>query len=356
MNILFLYHKFCRDGFAAAAVSFKYYSSLNQEIKIKYKGLDPGDLQIEELIDNYPSDFKVIAFDLSFTYQEFMRLCGYFPSLEIWDHHLSTKEKCIDILWESENPEKFDLVKKIHYIEDKCAAVIAYQYYFPKEDVPLFLKYIQDRDLFKETQPYSEEISAGLFEDLPLEFRFPSSSGNSGKVEVLLAHNDTQIPKFYNWIEFMNNEDWFPRIKENGRIVVKLKNKSITQTSRSAQLCLLQGLKVYMVNITDSYISDTCQVLYNRKEFRKIQDENLENKSESYLCDYVMAWRLNHFDNKIYISLRSRQETGADVSKIAFDFAESFEGKGGGHKHASGFECTLDYFYNQILTKIVPIE
>ena len=345
MKILLIYHQYCRDGYAAMAVTFKYYLDQYKQKNISnvdliYKGIDPGQLNADKLIFDYPSDTIVISYDLAINYRVFKKMSNHFTNLNIWDHHVSTKQNCIDLI----QPDEEELKDKIHYIQEYCAAVIAWNNYYPDQPVPIFLLYIQDRDLWTNTQPNSKNINAGLFEALPLEYVVKSevlnyikeySSETNPTLNILIASGDNNVPYFKNWIKYMLNDNWIDKIKTNGELVVSIQNRSINQSCQSAKIINLNGKKVYLVNVTDQYISDVSNILYNRCD-----------NNNNYLCEYVLAWRFNHRSNLIYVSLRSKQDIGLDVSKLAIILG------GGGHKHAAGFECTFQEFYNKIVRKI----
>lgn len=372
MKILFLYHRYCRDGFAAAAVSFKYYmqqyeNNLIYNLDIIYKSLDPGQIEnsIDILVKNYPSDTVVISYDLAFTFNAFKKLVSHFEHVDIWDHHITTKEKCIDVVNEliQKGEMKYDdplieRIKSVHFVLEHCGAVLAWKNYFPNDPIPLFLLYIQDRDLWINTQENSEIINAGLFETLPLEYLnrneiYEHISKKKGitfsKFNIIQSVDELNIPYFLNWIEYMENDNKVisNEIKTKGTLILNLKNRAVAQICRTANLHIIREHKVYVVNATDQYISDVCNVLYEREvEKIKENDENenveKEEKEKKYSCNYVMAWRFNHQTNLVYVSLRSRQNTGTNVANIAYQLSEN--GKGGGHRHAAGFECTMEHF------------
>jgi oligoribonuclease NrnB/cAMP/cGMP phosphodiesterase (DHH superfamily) len=338
-RVLVLYHKYCRDGFTSAAVAFKFYmESLKNKadkVELTFKSLDPSKLEsaIDELITHYDSKTKILSLDLSFTLLAFNKLSNYFSDLTILDHHKTTKEQCINLL---ENPLQKEL---IIYDEEYCGATLAFKYFYPDQEIPEFLKYIQARDLWKETEDM-KTVNAGLLEALPLKYLSEKEVNeyiqkvyvsNDPNLFVHQACCEPNVPYFVEWIQYMENDLWVKEMTTTGKIVMNLLNRAVSQTCKSAAIKKYKEYQVYLVN-TDQNVSNVAAKLYE-------ETDDTDCFPTRYKCDCVMVWRFNHSDNLVYVSLRSKQGYGIDVQKMAIELAGL--GKGGGHRHAAGFECTM---------------
>ena len=143
---LVLYHAHCRDGFGAAYAAWKRLGDKATYIPCKYGDPPPG-----------VSGKNVIILDFSYPREIVEKMYEEANSLIILDHHKSAMEDLcdLDFAW---------------FSEDHSGAFLAWHFFHPGEDVPKFISYIEDRDLWKWKLPYSREFSAA-FETVPYDFR-----------------------------------------------------------------------------------------------------------------------------------------------------------------------------------------
>jgi uncharacterized protein len=282
------YHRGCRDGFAAAAVANNYYKQYSKDIR--YFSIDPSCL-----IDNLqsimvlPDDTLVRIFDVGFTKEGYDLLKTKFDNLYIIDHHKTTAEEF----------EK--LPKEIIFNNDFSGCVLAWKFFYAKVPIPLFLLYLQDRDLWKTTQPDSNIINEGLYNLISIEY------------------NDDK-PDFSKWHEYMQNSKWFNNTKQLGTVLLQQKTRTLNSAKKFAKLvnfkCNDTNYKIMLCNST-SYISELGDIFVN------------ENK-----CDFSILYRI--VGEEIWISLRSKGTFDTTVISKYYG--------GGGHLNASGFTTTFDKF------------
>src|SRR3989344_7185671 len=147
-KIVILYHGDCRDGFSGAWVAWKKFGK-----KADYFGLKYGpnnSVVLPKGLKNkiiYLIDFSLKAG------KEMEILVKNNKKVVVLDHH--------------HDAEKF--AKMAHgYVFDNnhSGAVIAWQYFNPGKATPLFLKYVEDLDIWRKKMPHTFAVSAyvGLFD------------------------------------------------------------------------------------------------------------------------------------------------------------------------------------------------
>lgn len=141
-----LYHANCYDGFGAAYAAFQKFGFEAEYWAVKY-GDNPPD---------FPSNAEVYICDFSYPRKVLLDLKSKVSSLHVFDHHktaevdLNGLDFCV-----------FDM--------KKSGAVITWEQLNPEVGIPILLKYVQDRDLWKFELPKSREVSAAL-RSYPMEF------------------------------------------------------------------------------------------------------------------------------------------------------------------------------------------
>jgi len=114
-------------------------------------------------------------------------------------------------------------------------------------------------------------------------------------------------------------------MKTLGEIFINENNREIRGLTYRANVVIVNGLRVYMINNSSSKLTSDLG-----HKLSEIKDENGE-----YLCDYAMIWSYDAKQHEYRISLRSRRadNQGVDVGQVA----KSFDKNGGGHYSAAGF-------------------
>lgn len=257
-----IYHRDA-DGFGAAYAAWKALGP-----KAGYHSWQYGEPPNLTLCN----DKVVYILDFSFSRKEIETIQHISRSLTVLDHHASAKAELEDLPY-------------CHF-SGRSGAVMAWQHFFPDQDVPPLLHYVEDRDLWKFELQHSREVSYGLG-SYPFDFKVWDKliRGHTSAVEQLatdgvpiMRHIDINVNRL---------------VAGNKRVVT------------------IDGHKVKAVNCP----------LY--------QSEIAGKLAENYLFGVV------YFDtvNKRVYSLRSRTDT--DVAEIAVKYG------GGGHTKASGFAVPL---------------
>jgi oligoribonuclease NrnB/cAMP/cGMP phosphodiesterase (DHH superfamily) len=252
------------DGFASAAV-------------IQYNwGMAEIDFVAVQYGDSPPdcSGKDVIIVDFSYPREVLLKLEEEANSLKVFDHHKSAIKEL-----EGLDFCVFDI--------SKAACIIVWEYYFPNDDIPLFLRYVADRDIWEFKLPDSKAHSLGL-QSLPLDIE-----------QYNLKIQDNSCCK---------------NIISDGKIILRYQRKQIDSIlSRDLPMVEIAGYKVPCINHTDgNTLSEVCGEISKNYPFA--------------------ACYFDTGDKRVF-NLRSRENF--DVSKVAKLFG------GGGHHHAAGFSIPL---------------
>jgi len=257
-----LYHAGCPDGFGAAWSFWRKYGDTIQYIPVSH-GTEPPNV---EGCDVFMADF-------CYKRPVMLQMKEDANSLVVLDHHKSSQEECGDLEFCS-----FDM--------NHSGAFLAWDYLFSGDSVPLLIRYVEDRDLWKWNLDSTEEILSAV---------------------------DSFERTFENWDmlhSYLDAEDsarW-KRVKTMGEGILQYKKNLIKSLMRNAYQANIMGKTVPIINIP-FFQSEIAAEL-------------------ALTADYAAAY---YFDGEAYkFSLRSK-EGGDDVSLIAAKFG------GGGHKNASGF-------------------
>jgi len=253
-----IYHEHCSDGFGAAWSAWKLLGN-----KAEYCAATHGDP---------PPDVtgkSVAILDFSYSNETTKEMIEKAESLMVIDHHKSAMVELHDI-----TNTYFDM--------NHSGAMLAWNFFHPGKESPKFIKYIEDRDLWKWELPYSKEFAAA-FDMVPFDF------------EAFTEFED---------------DSTFDAACKRGSYILAYSKTVVKKVSDQATLRTRNGKKMYVVN-SSHWMSE------------------IGNKLAPD-CDFVVIWYFDHERQEYRISLRAFHED-TDVSEIAKQFG------GGGHKKAAGF-------------------
>lgn len=265
------YHAHCMDGFGALAAY-----SVSKHFK-------KDDIMIPM---SYGDDYclngadEVIMLDFSVKADVMKDICSQVYGVLVIDHHKTAQEeleKCRDI-------ENLELV----FDMEKCGSILTWEHFNPRQDIPLILHYIQDRDLWKWEMDYSKEISAYLKHQGYKDIRW--------LIDLLFLRDLSQMAS-------------------EGKLILEVQKGIYEQICEKYKCTTFDGHLVMIVN-SPVFQSDIGDYLN-----QKIIAEDLPYK-------FVIIWWEEH--NCVVYSLRSKGDF--DVSEVAKNYG------GGGHKNAAGFK------------------
>lgn len=254
-----IYHADCTDGFGAAYSAWKQLGNRAEYHACKH-GTPPPDVKGKH----------VAILDFSFNNATTKKMISEAEALLVIDHHKSAMVELHDI-------------SNAHFDMTKSGAMLAWEFFHPGKEPPKFIKYIQDRDLWKWELEYSKEFSAA-FDMVPFEFE--------------------EFEKF-------EDDSVFDDAVKRGSYILAYSKTVIKKVCEKAASRKLDGKDVLVVNASH-WMSEIGS--------RLAPD-----------CDFAMIWFWDHDAKETKVSLRAFHDT-VDVSEIAKKF------RGGGHKKAAGFQ------------------
>ena len=157
MKTACLYHA-DHDGFSSALVVWKALKATNELmfIEVQY-GQEPP----YEALREFGPD-RVYIVDFSYKAPVLKDFLNEFPETMVIDHHKSSLEDL-----ESAFEER--VYKTYTHNTDFAGCVLTWQHFFPEEEIPEILLYVQDRDLWRFELENSKEINA-FIASLPKDF------------------------------------------------------------------------------------------------------------------------------------------------------------------------------------------
>ena len=264
-----IFHADCTVGFGAAYSAWKQLGNRAEYFPCKH-GVDPPDVRGK----------NVVILDFSFNNATTKKMIEEANELMVIDHHKSSMVELHDI-------------SNTHFDMTKSGAMLAWEFFHPGKEPPKFIKYIQDRDLWKWELEYSKEFSAA-FDMVPFDFE--------------------EFEKF-------EDDSVFDNAIKRGSYILAYSKTVIKKVCEKASARKLDGKHVMVVNASH-WMSEIGARL-------------------SPDCDFAMIWYYDHNDRDIKVSLRAFHDT-IDVSEVSKKFG------GGGHKKAAGFRLPGDYVIDSI--------
>lgn len=297
MNLV-IFHEGCADGAGAAWCIWKAFGDAGTEYRAAQYG-DPAPA------DDEVRGKAVFIVDFSYPAAEIERLCASAWKVHLIDHH---KSAVIELQEHLSSPWPENLTLDLDY--DRSGARMTWDRFsagmFPDKQpqdpgdftpmiaekqrglAEILINYIQDRDLWRWKMPFSKEVNTAL-----------------------VARS---IQRDFKVLEYLIQNVTLTELTEEGRAIVRYQDGIIDTLTHQAREVVLAGHKVLAAN---------APVLQSEVGERLAQDR-----------PFGIAWFMK-WDGSIVVSLRSRGESGIDVSELAKTFAG-----GGGHARAAGFQWT----------------
>lgn len=264
-KIIVIYHKKCWDGFGGAWSAWKKFGN-----KAEYVGVKPG-----EAPDFVIKEKDVYLIDTAFVASVMKQLLKDNNKLVVLDHHFS-------------NREVVKISTDRSYMMNHSGAVIAWKYFHPSKPVPVFLKYVEDADIWKWTMPNSKALSM-LKEEMPFDFKFWSKT-----------------------IKEYENKKKLKQYALQGQQLVDYSNSLQDHALGNAQVVKFEGRKCLVVN-------------------SPLLHSDIGNKLTKLMPPFAIVWS----EKSDYRAVSLRSNGKFDVSKLAQKYG------GGGHKAAAAFRLEL---------------
>jgi uncharacterized protein len=145
-----IYHGFCPDGFSSALAVYKYFEGTGKEIEYfgACHGKEPPNV----------TGKNVLVCDFSYKNNVMFDVIKSANKLLIIDHHKSAEKELRSI------DDKYKIFDMKH-----SGAYLTWKYFYPETEVPLFINYIEDHDIWLNKLPNTKEISCYTY-SLPFQF------------------------------------------------------------------------------------------------------------------------------------------------------------------------------------------
>jgi oligoribonuclease NrnB/cAMP/cGMP phosphodiesterase (DHH superfamily) len=276
---LCIYHDPCADGFTAAWSVWKKWGNSVQYVPIR---LDREKNGMDDHWLNLVKNKHVVICDCSFGRDLLLKAHAQAKSLIVLDHHLSNMEELNDLPF-------------CYFDMKRSGAGITWDTFHPDKlphNRPMLVNYVENRDLWVNSLPYIEEISA-------------------------LVHSAPKTFKSYSELAEKLDSN-FGLMVEMGKASLAARLEIAKMAAQHVEEWDLNGHKIKACNST-SMPSEVCTEMFQA------------NQTAQVLGCYWLG------NGKITWSLRGRNKTsGIRVDQIAHDFG------GGGHASAAGFSVSVD--------------
>lgn len=268
-DIVVLYHAHCVDGFCGAWVAHKKFGDGASYIPIKRGELLPLGL-----------DGKVVyVIDFSFSREDIALAESLTKRLVMIDHHHSSKEE-------------IESAKEHLYNEEFSGGYLAYQYFFPDKEVPLFVKYISEQDTFLQRIEGHEKYT-------PIIYVREMTFANFDELEILFETKEGRV-----------------HLEALSKVVLECERNVLRPILDSVHFVVVEGVTMPAVNAT-----------------LPMHERSLA--LHSIYEKYPPVALMYRYDDGVWkCSLRSNGEF--DCIAIAEKFG------GGGHKGSAGFAVKGD--------------
>ena len=291
-NVVLIYHGGCPDGVASAVVAM---GALGRDLTM-IAGHYARPLS-EENIDL--EDKTVVLCDFSYPLEEMQKIVSKAYRVIFLDHHKTPLESLAPLLSE---PNVFAF-SSTHY----SGASLTWQFFNPKKEMPIFIKYIEDGDLYKFALPDSRDIVKGFHAILKKELS-----------ENLYLLRDGIVKAELQQIRQIGE-------KINGE--AQRQAKGIIKQGRMT--ATTYGHTFPVINATPDHTNLVGELIYTTED-----------------VPFVMIYTI--LANRVKISLRSNANA-VDVAELA----QRIFPKGGGHRSAAAGFMPFDQFHKEVLSNAV---
>lgn len=299
MKPLIIYHAHCTDGFGAAFAAWLKFGDMADYLPMNYGDPEHSDVDLLQAKIGTPDNRQVYVLDFSFPIDITKWLIKNAPFFVWLDHHKTAFE-----MWAGNEREFYmDETEYTNILLDnsKSGALLAWEYFHPEQEAPLFIKLIDDRDRwqFKYESSKSFHMAMQMFKPWTFE-----------KWQLALQHTDKIVQHGQTLLDYQEHQV-----------------KSITKYAMNCALLVNLGRVNYPYDDTPVEEILTGLAVNTSVHMSEVGHE-LANKSGTF----GMIWYLGE-NGEAKVSLRSNGDY--DVSAIAKQFG------GGGHKNASGFSVDI---------------
>lgn len=289
-----IFHSGCLDGFSGFFVA--HISGRLTKDVIIYEDV-PSTNRVPPDID----EKDIIIIDVAYKKEILEEIFKYARTVVFIDHHVSIRDDVASLHKKHNKNNNITIV----YDDMRCGSTLAWKYFFPRQKIPLFLKYVEDQDTGRWLYPNTKLFIFAL------------------KTYYRL---NTDIKNLNKWFRLLNKENVVKLIKK-GRYMKRYNDHLVSINIPKHTLESFPSKKVFAMN--PSIFTETGQykvAVYCGHNCPSVTELGVAALDRMPEIDFCIMWVYN-LDSKRYIlSMRSRE---IDVSEICKIF------NGGGHKLAA---------------------
>lgn len=285
------------DGFCAC-----YAAQMKFGERAKYLAVERGDPPPE-----MPDATDIYILDFNYSREVMKELAAACPHVVLIDHHVSAQIELVGLPY-------------CHFDTTKSTAVLSWEYFWPESAVPMFMRYVQDQDLWQWRIEWSKEVRCAV-QSYPRDY------------ETWERISGVTMPRHLD-IEYLNLNTL---IAEGIPILRYVKRQiSNAQESRTAIFVIGPSPRI-------SFDPEEAQAGPDRFVVPVVNASAMQSEIANNLLMLnpnarFVAYYYDDAQGIRHWGLRSRMDE-TDVSIIARMFG------GGGHKQAAGFQTYHDASY-----------
>jgi uncharacterized protein len=293
-----IYHGGCLDGFSGFFVAY-ISGRLSRNVFI-YEDT-PTTTKVPPNIDNK----DIIIIDVAYKKEVLERIFRHAKSVVFIDHHISIKNDVNDLHRKYNTSNNI----KIIYDDTKCGSTLAWSYFFERQKVPLFLKYVEDQD----TGKWEDDKTKPFIFALKVYYRLNTDGKSLNKWQKLL--DKETVGKLIKKGKYMKRyNDYIVKVNIPKHTMERFPSKRIYDMNPN----IFDNPGMYKVIVFCGH---------NCPSITELANGALEKIP---IADFCIMWVYNLDSKKYVLSMRSRK---VDVSIICQLFG------GGGHKLAAA--CSI---------------
>lgn len=254
---LVLYHGNCPDGITAAWVAWKEFYEKAEYVPIGYSDKLPMDINKYSVIyflDYFPTDSQI-------------KKIPHHSRVTIIDHHASNRDRVKSIRSQVKYTVVFDL--------EHSGCVLSWQHFNSGKEVPIALRYVEDRDLWRWDLPESKAWNVAFYNTVDWDFR---------KINTVFID--------------MKYESFLDAFIEKGRTCLQVQNRLIDDMVKNARPAILKnGVRAIVVNTVclGSDVSNKLLELYPDYNYAgywfdrgdRLRQWGLRSRSPEYDCSEI---------------------------------------------------------------------
>ena len=299
-----IYHANCADGTTSAMIAYRWFKETHPDKSVEYLPYNYSQ-KPPSLVGKY-----VLIVDFSFPQQDMEKIIEQTEgNVLVLDHHATAQTNLASI---DDKYKVFDMTL--------CGASLTWNYFYPSITRPIFIDYIEARDLWKKDSPLNwKAFSTALF-------NLMSSITSTNQLEE------------YNSLltRFENDPSRYDDFVNQGSALLDYQKIILRDLAKTATF-----------SIETDVLDPSRKMVFANVYSSILQSELGEYLYDSYpWLDFAVVYNHNHFVNETKLSLRSKKYP---VNKLM----EKLK-LGGGHPNASG-GCIKNAFVNGLASYPVDL-